>query len=82
MQQRGDIGLATEDVERQRQAYEELEAKLQAEIDKLHASTAPESLVIESVEVRPKKTEISVDRVSLVWLPWWSDGRGKLTKAF
>lgn len=82
MQQRGDVGLATEDVERQRQAYEELEAKLQADIDKLHASTAPEALVIDSVEVRPKKSEISVDRVSLVWLPWWSDGRGKLTKAF
>jgi hypothetical protein len=82
MQQRGDVSLATEDVERQRQMYDDLEAKVQAEIDKLHASTAPEALVIDSVEMRPKKSEISVDRVSLVWLPWWSDGRGKLAKAY
>jgi hypothetical protein len=82
MQQRGDVGLAEEDVERHRQAHEELEAKLQAEIDKLHASTAPEALEIERTELRPKKSEISVERVSLVWQPWWSDGGRNLTKAF
>jgi hypothetical protein len=82
MQQRGDVSAAAADVERHQQAYEDLEAKLQAEIDKLHASTAPEALQVERVEVRPKKSEISVDRVALVWRPWWSDGRGKLTKAF
>jgi hypothetical protein len=82
MQQRGDVSLAAEDVERHQQSYEELEAKLRAEIDKLHASTAPESLEIGRVELRPKKSEISVERVALVWRPWWSDGGGKLTKAF
>jgi hypothetical protein len=82
MQQRGDVGLAEKDVERNKQAFEELEAKLQAEIDKLQASTAPEALEIESTEVRPKKSEITVERVSLVWQPWWSDGGRKLTKAF
>jgi hypothetical protein len=82
MQQRGDVGPAAEDVERHKQAYEELEAMLQADIDKLHASTAPEALQIERTELRPKKSEISVERVSLVWLPWWSDGGRNLTKAF
>ncbi len=81
VQQRGDVTLAAEDVARQRQAYDELAAKLEAEIDELHASTAPDALEIERLELRPKKSEIAVDRVALVWRPYWSDGR-KLTPAF
>jgi hypothetical protein len=82
MQQHGDVGLAAEDVAKHKHAYEELETKLQTEINKLHASTAPDALEIENIEVRPKKSEISVERVALVWQPWWSDGGRNLTKAF
>jgi hypothetical protein len=80
-QQRSDVTLASDDVERYERMYADLEDALQAEIDELQTSAAPESLSIEAIEVRPKKSEIDVERVVLVWTPWWSDGAGRLTKA-
>jgi hypothetical protein len=82
MQQRGDVALAAEDVAKFEQKYAELEAKLEAEIEELKSVMTPESLVIELLSVRPKKSEISVERVALVWTPWWSAGAGPLTRAF
>ena len=51
-------------------------------IEQLESAGAPESLEIEPVQLRPKKTEIAVQRVALVWTPWWSGGSGTLTKAY
>jgi hypothetical protein len=81
MQQRGDIALAAEDVEKYQQMYDDLQAKLQTEIDDLQAAGAPDAIPLEPFELRPKKSEIAVDRVALVWMPWWSGG-GSLTRAF
>jgi hypothetical protein len=81
MQQRGDVALASEDLAKYQQEYSDLEGKLQSEIEEMQLATAPDGLAIERVELRPKKSEISVERVALVWTPWWS-GAGPLTKAF
>ena len=80
MQQRGDIALAAEDVEKYQKMYSDLEAKLQSEIDDLQAA-GPDAIPLEPLEVKPKKSEIAVERVALAWMPWWSGG-GSLTKAF
>jgi hypothetical protein len=81
MQQRGDVSLATEDVAKFEEKYTQLEAKLQEEIEEIETTAAPESLQIEPTQLRPKKSEITIERVALVWTPWWSAG-GALTRDF
>jgi hypothetical protein len=52
---------------------QDVEAKMQAELAAVEAGLKPEGLTLERVEVPPRKGDIDVDEVSLVWLPWWVD---------
>jgi uncharacterized protein DUF87 len=66
-QQRGDVAQAEETVEAVQDRIAELESKLKSDLEKLDLATAPESFSIERVELRPKKADISVEPVALVW---------------
>jgi hypothetical protein len=46
-----------------------LNAELEAEIGRLEAELDPNTIRIETVPVRPKKSDISVDGLALVWCP-------------
>ncbi len=70
-QQRTQVGQAEETVEALQQQSDELSATLQSEIEQIQQQFAPERLSIETLSVQPKKSEISVDRVALLWI---SDG--------
>jgi hypothetical protein len=59
-----------------------LEATQQAQLDALQASLTPESLKLERLEIPPRKGDIDVDEVSLVWLPWWVDEKGQARPAY
>jgi hypothetical protein len=37
---------------------------------------------LESIAIRPTKTNIAVKLVALAWTPCWRDGRGTLTQAW
>jgi hypothetical protein len=79
-------GAALRDRQQQSRAAEQLvqaqgelqdvEAKMQAELAAVEAGLKPEGLTLERVEVPPRKGDIDVDEVSLVWLPWRVD-KGK-----
>jgi hypothetical protein len=77
MQQHGDIGQAEETVEALREKFANLEAEFKAETDKLEDSARPESLALESCELKPRKSDITVDKVVLAWTPWIVDADGK-----
>ena len=68
MQQHGDIGHATETVEAIDQQLADLEAELNQEIDALSATHKADSLQLEAVPIRPKKTDIAVESVALATL--------------
>jgi hypothetical protein len=61
---------------------EKVQADLQAELDGLHAALTPESLKLEKLELPPRKADIAVDEVSLVWLPWWVANNGNARPAY
>ena len=72
----GRINRESEDVARAEQNLEvlldrqrELEADFAAEIDRLRASYDPSSVTFERVAVKPKKSEITVQQVALLWKP-------------
>ncbi len=77
-----DVGRATETVEALQQQLADLEAEFKAEIDALETRIDPLTEKLETIAVRPKKTDISVPLVALLWMPYWQEGQGKATPAW
>jgi hypothetical protein len=50
---------------------DKLHAEEQAELDALEADLDADRLKLEKIEVPPRKSDIAVDEVLLVWAPWW-----------
>jgi hypothetical protein len=77
---KGDVAVAEENADVLRERGAKLEAELAAEIEELQAATDPADLDVEEVSLQPKKTDISVTRVALLWLPGTLDESGEWTK--
>jgi hypothetical protein len=68
--ERQDVADAEAGVETLQTQLEELNAQFQGETEKIQAGLAPDSLALEAVAIQPKKTEITVTQVALLWQPW------------
>jgi glycerol kinase len=77
-----DVGRATETVETLKQQLQDLEAQFAAETKELESAINPMTEALETVSVKPKKTNISVRLVALAWTPHWQDSTGGLTQAY
>ena len=73
--QHQDVAAAEEKVETVQQQIAELNRQLEAEIAGLSQSYDPAALVLETESLKPTKTNVSVDSVALLWLPY--DARGE-----
>jgi hypothetical protein len=71
MKEREDVGGATESLESMRARRAAIEAELEAEVQRLTAAGDSGSIAIETTSVRPRKSDISIDSVSLAWVPYW-----------
>ncbi|HEY1122973.1 MAG TPA: DUF87 domain-containing protein [Haloferula sp.] len=72
--QHQDVSTAEDKVEGVQQQISEIEQQLQAEIAKLSQAYDPAALTLETETLKPAKTNVKVDSVSLLWLPY--DERG------
>ena len=70
MKQAGDVQRAQESAESVRQQIQALEAELQSELAARSAATDPLTEELERIAVRPKKSDITVRPVRLVWRPY------------
>jgi Sec-independent protein translocase protein TatA len=77
-----DIAAASENLEALQQQKAELEAEFNAEMQALEGSTDPLKQSIETVAQRPKKADVSVRMVALVWLPHWKTPEGSIHPAY
>ncbi len=82
MQQGDDVTRARENVRALEQQLADLEEEMKAEIEGLRARRDPAIEDMETLALKPKKTEISVQLVSLVWAPYWQNASGMLTPAW
>jgi hypothetical protein len=80
LKEREDVARAQETVAAVQQALNALEAELQTELTALEARGEPDRL--ESVAIRPKKTDVRVRLCALAWTPSWRDQAGTLTPAW
>ncbi len=82
MRDRGQISQAAESVEVLVERKNNLIAELEAEIQKIEEASKADALVLETVELKPKKTDMTIDRVCLAWLPFKTNSKGGLERAW
>ena len=74
--ERGDIARAREDVEVLEEQLQELEAEFEGRLEVLRDQLAEGDLAFEELPIRPRKSDLSVESVVLVWTPWRVDAEG------
>jgi hypothetical protein len=71
VKERTDIAAASENLDVLREQKQNLESEFNAEMQALEGSTDPSKQSIDTVAERPKKADIAVRLVALVWCPQW-----------
>jgi len=64
-----DVALAEENVQQLQDQFAELEAQFKAETETIDDSVSADKFPLEEVIIKPKKADIGVTRVALVWRP-------------
>ena len=82
MKEQQDIGRAQESVESLQAQLSELEGQLQSETQLLEAKIDAQNEQFEKLSLKPKKSNISVQLVSLAWAPFWQNESGEETSAW
>jgi hypothetical protein len=67
--ERTDVAHAEADAQALREQVEALEAELEAEVARLESEFDPDTIQLESVPVKPRKADIAVEDLALVWRP-------------
>ena len=75
-QQQGDVSRAKSKLDGEVAEREELEEELQKQVDELSEKFDVDALTVETREVTPKKSDITVSSVALLWRPWQVDAEG------
>jgi hypothetical protein len=76
MKEREEVGHAEENVEVLQKQMADLDAQCQEEIEKVRRDAQPENQQLETVQLQPKKSDISVTQVVLCWTPWYVNADG------
>ena len=82
MKESKDVDRAEESLDSLKSRSEELQRLLQEEIEQVRSGIDPLNETLENYTITPKKMDISVSLVALVWAPYWQDDRGKITAAW
>jgi hypothetical protein len=82
MKEQQDIGRANESVEALQGYLAETESQLQSEIETMESRINGQNEPFETILIKPKKTNISVQVLAFVWAPYWNDGSGQATPAW
>jgi conjugal transfer/entry exclusion protein len=77
-----DVKRAQETVEAIDQQITDLNTQFQADTAELENKIDPLTEVLETLSLKPKKTDIQVQLTTLTWVPYWQDEQGNLTPAW
>jgi hypothetical protein len=82
MDESKDVARAGDTVEAIQQQITDLQAEFDAETAVLQAKIDPNREVFDTIIVKPNKSDILVQLVSLVWMPYWQDAQGNTASAW
>jgi hypothetical protein len=77
-----DVARAGDTVESIQKQLADMQAEFDNEIAALEAKIDPCTEAFEPVSIKPDKSDILVQLVSLVWVPYWQDSIGNATPAW
>jgi hypothetical protein len=80
--EKGDVERAMENLEELRRKLEEVEAEFEEATEDLRERLDPEVIEVEERALKPRKSDIEVDSVVLVWTPWVVSSDGIAEPAF
>jgi hypothetical protein len=80
--EREDIARAEGRVETLQEDLLALEETMRDEVDRLNDPVRPEDLSVTHSPVRPRKSDIRIDPIGVMWAPWWATPIGFLEPAF
>jgi hypothetical protein len=78
----GDIKRAQEKLADLKERLKELHEGLAAEVEQIRTSIDPLTEELETVVIRPRKMDISVQMTALAWAPYVQSGTGRITRAW
>ena len=81
-QQRGDVSQAASSLDGLRKKHDDLFAEFQQKIEAMAAALRPEALALEALPIRPRKTDITVEKVVLAWMPYQVAGEGRVETVY
>ncbi len=80
--ERGDIGRAEDRVEDLKDELRDLEKEFESEVERMRDEIDPTSFELETAVLRPRKADLAVEQLLLVWEPWNTDPSGIAEPAF
>ncbi len=81
-EQRADIGRAQQDVKALEEDLQELEAEFEEKSAAVREKFTVDNIELDTLDVRPRKSDVDVENVMLLWTPWYVDATGIATPAF
>jgi hypothetical protein len=82
MKESQDIELARQTLAAAQQQKADLEAEIQAEVNRMSGALDPSSETLVPFALKPKRTEITVQVVALAWAPAWQGADGATAPAW
>ncbi|MCP4464338.1 MAG: hypothetical protein GY819_16215 [Planctomycetaceae bacterium] len=80
--ERDDVVRAKESLADIKADYEAMEDEFKLEIKNLKNRMAIDEWELEELSIPPRKGELEVEQLSLIWLPYCRDAAGRVTTAF
>ncbi len=80
--QRDDVKQAEKKLDNYRQQFAEMEKQFKVDRDKLAREYRPESIELESLSLKPRKSDLQVDSLQVAWMPWDVDSAGMAKPAY
>ncbi len=74
-----DVARAAETVEAHQARLKALEAEFKQELDELGDGSSALTEPLDTLSIKPRKTNINVQLVALAWMPGWRNSQGTLT---
>jgi len=81
MREQQDVGRAQDTIESLDQQLAALNAEFEAKVAELQALGDATAEPLETLTIKPRKADITVQLVALAWVPHWRDAQGNLTPA-
>jgi hypothetical protein len=80
--ERSDVARAKDTVESLQEQLVALEEEFTRESEQLREQFTEEALELKELPIKPRKSDLTVDQVTLVWTPWILDAVGMAQPAF